>query len=214
VHGIMSPATFLPIARRVGLMQAMSEEIGRIAVADLVRWQKTGLRPRLAINCAPPELMSGIFLPRLKDILDDAHVSPERIVIEVTEDSFLSEPERARALLLAVRRDGFQVSIDDYGTGFSSLSYLRDLPVQELKIDRSFVSMMRTDPRSRMIIASTFQMAGALGLRTVAEGVEDAETAAALIDLGADVLQGFHLGRPMPPGEVEAWTRAHAFALT
>ena len=140
-------------------------------------------------------------------------MSPEQIVIEVTEDSFLSEPERARALLLDVRRDGFQVSIDDYGTGFSSLSYLRDLPVQELKIDRSFVSMMLTDPRSRMIIASTFQMAAALGLRTVAEGVEDAQTAAALVDLGADVLQGYHLGRPMPPDQIEPWIREHAYAL-
>lgn len=212
-HGLLSPDKFLPVARRVGLMQAMSEEIGRIAVADLARWQKEDLYPRLAINCAPPELMSGIFLPRLKVILAEAKVSPERIVIEVTEESFLSEPERARALLLDVRRDGFQVSIDDYGTGFSSLSYLRDLPVQELKIDRSFVAMMLTDPRSRMIIASTFQMAAALGLRTVAEGVEDAQTAAALIELGADVLQGYHLGRPMPPDELVAWIRKHAYAL-
>ena len=213
VHGLLSPDTFLPVARRVGLMQSMSEEIGRIAVADLVQWQKVDLRPRLAINCAPPELMSGIFLPRLKVILAEANVSPEQIVIELTEDSFLSEPQRARALLLDVRRDGFQVSIDDYGTGFSSLSYLRDLPVQELKIDRSFVSMMLTDPRSRMIIASTFQMAAALGLRTVAEGVEDAQTAAALVDLGADVLQGYHLGRPMPPDQIEPWIREHAYAL-
>ena len=90
---------------------------------------------------------------------------------------------------------------------------MRDLPVQELKIDRSFVSMMRTDPRSRMIIASTFQMAAALGLRTVAEGVEDAQTAADLITLGADVLQGFHLGRPMPPEQIAPWARRHAFAL-
>ncbi len=213
VHGLLSPEAFLPVARRVGLMQSMSDEIGRIAVADLVRWQKMGLRPRLAINCAPPELMSGIFLPRLKAILAEGNVSPEQIVIEVTEDSFLSEPERARVLLLDVRRDGFQVSIDDYGTGFSSLSYLRDLPVQELKIDRSFVSLMLTDPRSRMIIASTFQMAAALGLRTVAEGVEDAQTAAALINLGADVLQGYHLGRPMPPDEIEPWLREHAYAV-
>jgi diguanylate cyclase (GGDEF)-like protein len=213
VHGLLAPDTFLPVARRVGLMQSMSEEIGRIAVADLVRWQKMDLRPRLAINCAPPELMSGIFLPRLKAILLEANVSPEQIVIELTEESFLSEPQRARALLMDVREDGFQVSIDDYGTGFSSLSYLRDLPVQELKIDRSFVSMMLTDPRSRMIIASTFQMAAALGLRTVAEGVEDAQTAAALIDLGADVLQGYHLGRPMPPDRIEPWIRENAYAL-
>ena len=214
VHGIMSPDSFLPVARRMGLMQSMSDEVGRIAVADLARWQKVDWHPRLAINCAPPELMSGIFLPRLKVMLSEAKVPAEQIVIELTEDSFLSDPERARALLLDVRRDGFQVSIDDYGTGFSSLSYLRDLPVQELKIDRSFVAMMLTDPRSRMIIASTFQMANALGLRTVAEGVEDARTAAELTDLGADVLQGYHLGRPMPPEKVVPWIHEHAYVLT
>lgn len=202
-HGITSPAIFLPVARRAGLMQALSEEIGRIAVSDLRRWQSINIFPRVAINCAPPELMSGIFLPRLNDMLLRADVRADRIVIEVTEDSFLSEPARARALLLDVRRAGFQVSIDDYGTGFSSLSYLRDLPVQELKIDRSFVAAMGTDPRSRTIVASTLQMASALGLRTVAEGVEDASTTADLVAMGADVLQGFYLSRPLPPEEVE-----------
>ena len=206
-RGLMSPATFLPVARRAGLMQAMSEEIGRIAVADLARWNRAGLRPRVAVNCAPPELMSGIFVPRLSAMLSEAGVAPEQIVIEVTEDSFLNEPERARALLLDVRRRGFQISIDDYGTGFSSLSYLRDLPIQELKMDRSFVSTMCTDPRSRMIVASTFQMAAALGLRTVAEGVEDAATAASVVALGVDVLQGYHLSRPLPPEAVDAFIR-------
>ena len=100
-----------------------------------------------------------------------------------------------------------QIAIDDYGTGFSSLSYLRDLPVQELKMDRSFIAMMRADQRSRMIVASTFQMAHALGLRTVAEGVEDAATAADLIAMGVDVLQGYHVARPMPAAEVELWVR-------
>ena len=139
----------------------------------------------MAINCAPPELLSG-HLPAaaVRDARRGRARRPSRIVIEVTEDSFLAEPERARALLLDVRGPRLQISIDDYGTGFSSLSYLRDLPVQELKMDRSFVSDdVPTDARSRMIVASTIQMAHALGLRTVAEGVENATTAA---DAGRD----------------------------
>ncbi len=203
-HGIIGPVEFLPAARRAGLMQALSEEVGRLAVADLIRWRQEGLHPRLAINCAPPEVMSHIFLPRLCAMLREAALDPTRIVVEVTEDCFLAEPERARAALLELRAEGLQVSIDDYGTGFSSLSYLRDLPVQELKIDRSFVGVMTRDERSRMIVASTLQMATALGLRTVAEGVEDAPTAAMLIELGVDVLQGYHLSRPLPAGEVSA----------
>ena len=203
-HGLISPGEFLPVARRTGLMQSLSEEVSRIAVNDVARWQVSHDVPRVAINCAPPELMSGIFVPRLSSYLAEAGVSPDRIVIEVTEESFLSEPERARELLLNIRSEGYQISIDDYGTGFSSLSYLRDLPVQELKIDRSFVSVMRTDRRSRMIVASTFQMASALGMRTVAEGVEDAPTTADLVEMGADVLQGYYLSRPLPPEQVEA----------
>jgi diguanylate cyclase len=207
-QGLLSPALFLPAARRAGLMLLLSEEVGRIAVADLKRWRANGLDLRVALNCAPPELMSGLFLPRLYEALRKADVPAESLVIEVTEDSFIAEPERARAILLDIREHNLQISIDDYGTGFSSLSYLRDLPVQELKMDRSFIATMRSDPRSRMIVASTLQMAQALGLRTVAEGVEDSATAADLVQMGVDVLQGYHLARPIPPNEVESWVRS------
>ncbi len=212
-RGVLSPVEFLPAARRAGLMQMMSEEISRIAVNDLIRWRANGVSPRVAINCAPPELMSGIFLADLYDRLKAARIPPSSVVIEVTEDSFIAEPERARMLLLDIRKQGFQVSIDDYGTGFSSLSYLRDLPVQELKMDRSFIATMRSDPRSRMIVSSTFQMAAALGLRSVAEGIEDAATAADLVAMGVDVLQGYHLSRPLPPEQVERWI-ANRTAMT
>jgi EAL domain-containing protein (putative c-di-GMP-specific phosphodiesterase class I) len=166
-----------------------------------------GLDARVAINCAPPELMSEMFVPRLAERLDEVGLSAEDIVIEVTEDSFLADPERARTVLLDLRARGFQISVDDYGTGFSSLSYLRDLPIQELKMDRTFVSAMATDERSRMIVASTMQMAHALGLRTVAEGVEDAPTSADLLAMGVDVLQGYYLARPIPPEQVIAFAR-------
>jgi diguanylate cyclase (GGDEF)-like protein len=204
-EGLLTPADFLPAARRAGLMPALSEEVARIAMADLAGWRSRGLEPRVAINCAPPELMSGLFLKALYKQMHETNVPPESIVIELTEDSFISEPERAREILQDIRRHEVQISIDDYGTGFSSLSYLRDLPVQELKIDRSFITDMNNDPRSRMIVASTVQMAKALGLRTVAEGIEDAATAAALVALGVDVLQGYHLARPIAPEQVEAW---------
>ena len=151
-----------------------------------------------------------MFLRRLFDLVDRAELPADSLVIEVTEDSFLADPERTRELLADLRRHGLQIAIDDYGTGFSSLSYLRDLPVQELKMDRSFIASMRADSRSRMIVASTFQMARALGLRMVAEGVEDAATAADLVAMGVDVLQGYHVARPMPVGEVEAWVRRWA----
>ncbi len=128
-------------------------------------------------------------------------------MIEVTEDSFVSDPERARDVLAELRQHHVQTAIDDYGTGFSSLAYLRDLPVNELKIDRSFVATMVRDARSEMIVRTTTQMAHGLGMRLVAEGVEDAETAEALVAFGADVLQGYHIAKPMPAAEVLDWVR-------
>jgi diguanylate cyclase (GGDEF)-like protein len=206
-QGRLGPLSFLPAARRAGLMLMLSEEVARMAAVDVHRWRLAGLDMRVAINCAPPELLSGLFVPRLYDVLAAHGVSTRQIVVELTEDSFVAEPERAREIISDMRDRGLQIGIDDYGTGYSSLSYLRDLPVHELKIDRSFVASMQSDPRSHMIVASTLQMARALGLRTVAEGVEDAPTAADLVALGVDVLQGYHLSRPMPAEEIEGWVR-------
>ena len=206
-QGMLSPAVFLPVARRAGLMLMLSDEVARQAVAAAKELRAKGLEHRIAINCAPPELLSGVFLPRLYDALDAAGVPASALVVEVTEDSFLADPERARAVVVDMHKHELQISIDDYGTGFSSLSYLRDLPVQELKIDRSFVATTLADPRSRMIVLSTLQMAHGLGMRVVAEGVENAATAVELIQMGIDVLQGYHMARPMPLAEIEPWIR-------
>jgi len=206
-QGLLSPAAVLPAARRGGFMLMLSDEIARQAVADVKRLRAHGLDQRVAINCAPAELLSGVFLPRLYDVLDESGVPGDSLVVEVTEDSFLADPERAREVLYEMREHDLQIAIDDYGTGFSSLSYLRDLPVQELKIDKSFIATMGADPRGRMIVLSTLQMARGLGLRTVAEGVEDAATAIDLIEMGVDVLQGYHMARPMPVADVESWIR-------
>jgi diguanylate cyclase (GGDEF)-like protein len=206
-RGLLNPIAFLPAARREGLMLPLSVAVGQMVVEDLRRWRNVGLEPRVSLNCAPPELLSGVFLPRLYEAIAEARLPAESLVIEVTEDCFIAEPARARTILRDIRAHRVQIAIDDYGTGFSSLSYLRDLPVQELKMDRSFIAAMNTDTRSRMIVASTFQMAQALGLRTVAEGVENAATAADLIAMGVDVLQGYHVAKPMPASEVEFWIR-------
>jgi diguanylate cyclase len=206
-QGLLSPAAFLPAARRAGLMLMLSDEMVRQAVADVKQLRAHGFLQRVAINCAPPELLSGVFLPRLYSALEAHDVPAEALVVEVTEDSFLADPERAREVLFEMRDHNLQIAIDDYGTGFSSLSYLRDLPVQEIKIDRSFISTMGVDPRGRMIVLSTLQMAHGLGLRTVAEGVENAATAIDLIAMGIDVLQGYHMSAPMPLAEVEPWIR-------
>jgi diguanylate cyclase (GGDEF)-like protein len=204
-RGVLSPVEFLPAARQAGLMPSISTRVSKLAVRDLATLRGAGVDVRIAINCAPPELLSGTFTHDLYARLADANLPADRMVIEVTEDSFIADPERARQLLQDVRDHGLEVAIDDYGTGFSSLAYLRDLAVDELKIDRSFVAAMRSDPRTRMIVSSTVQMATALSLRTVAEGVEDAECAVELAALGVDRLQGYHIARPMPAASVPRW---------
>ncbi|MGV8966444.1 MAG: putative bifunctional diguanylate cyclase/phosphodiesterase [Cellulomonas sp.] len=207
-EGLLSPIAFLPDARRSGLMPAVTEAVLRSVLVDARGWLDAGLTFRVAMNCAPPELIGDRLLPFLFAALEESGLPGDCLLVEVTEDSFLSEPERAREALYELRARDVQVSIDDYGTGFSSLAYLRDLPVQELKMDRSFVSTVVSDERSRMIVQTTTHMAHALGLRLVAEGVEDAATAAELIPLGVDAFQGYHIARPMPAGDVEAWVRA------
>ena len=207
VEGLLPPATFLADARRAGLMPALTEVVMHQVINDAKRWRSQGLTFRIAMNWAPPELMGGPLLQRFYAAIEEAGLPDNCLLVEVTEDSFLADPERARTVLHEVRSHGIEVSIDDYGSGFSSLAYLRDLPVQELKMDRSFVSPVASDERSRLIVQTTSQMARALGLRFVAEGVEDSRSAAELVPLGVDVLQGYHIARPMPAEAVRPWVQ-------
>jgi diguanylate cyclase len=203
--GLLAPMTFLPDARQAGFMPALSETVLDVAIRDAERWHEQGHGFRVAMNCGPPELLGGRLLPLMFDRLAGSSLPRDRFLIEMTEDSFLVNPEHARDALYQLRAHDVQASIDDYGTGFSSLAYLRDLPVQELKLDRSFISTMLDDPRSRMIVQTTATMAHALGMRLVAEGVEDAATAAELVVLDVDILQGYHIARPMPADQVDDW---------
>jgi diguanylate cyclase (GGDEF)-like protein len=206
-QGVISPVSFLPAARRAGLMGQLSDLVARRAVEDLHRRREAGIDLRVAINCAPPELLGPTFLPQLFEAVLEWDIPADCLVLEVTEESFLADPVHTRDLMVDLRQHGVQVSIDDYGTGFSSLTYLRNLPVQELKIDRALIGNVAIDDRSRMIVASTIQLAHALGMRIVAEGVENAADLASLVAMGIDSVQGYHLGRPMPSGQVDRWVR-------
>jgi len=206
-QGLLAPAAFLPAARRAGLMSRLTETVLTTTLQDLAQWRRDGVEVRVAVNVAPPELLDGPTLSALHRLLRAHRVPAGSVALEVTEESFLAEPEHARQIITDLHRRGVQVSIDDYGTGFSSLSYLRDLPVQELKIDRSFVANILTDRRAWMIVSTTSQLARGLGMRTVAEGVEDPAQAAELLAIGVESLQGYHITRPMPAGFVSAWVQ-------
>ncbi len=203
--GLLAPMAFLPDARRAGLMPSLTEAVTRQVISDARERLSAGSVLRAAVNWAPPELLGGQLLPRFLRALSTSGLPAGSLLVEVTEDSFLSDPERAREVLALLRDHDVETAIDDYGTGFSSLAYLRDLPVNELKIDRSFIAALVADERSAMIVRTTTQMAHGLGMRLVAEGVEDQATADALIVLGVDVLQGYYIAPPMPAGELMSW---------
>ncbi|HEY3436285.1 MAG TPA: EAL domain-containing protein [Actinotalea sp.] len=204
-RGLLLPVDFLADARAFGLMPALTESVLRQVVADARRWAAAGLGFRVAMNWAAPELLDPHLIDRLVQTLAAAGVAPDRLIVEVTEDCFLADPHKARETILTLRRHGLQVSVDDYGTGFSSLSYLRDLPIQELKLDRSFIMPVAWDERSRMIVQTTAQMARAFGVRLVAEGVEDCASAVELVPMGVDVFQGYYIARPMAPEAIMGW---------
>ena len=207
-RGVVSPDAFLQAARRAGLMGQLSDIVVRRAIADLQHRREIGIEVPVAINCAPPELLGSTFLPQLYASMEEMDVPAGLLVLEVTEETFLADPQRAQKVLLELRDHGVQISIDDYGTGFSSLTYLRNLPIQELKIDRSLIDEIATDRRTQSIVASTIQLAHALDMRIVAEGVEKVEDLEVLVKMGIDVVQGYYFARPMPHAELIGWVRA------
>ena len=205
VRGILGPGEFLPLAEVHGLMGVLTEEVLARAVAQAAVWRRTGLDLRMSVNLSASNLLDA-GLPRRVDELLGAHgLPPESLVLEVTESVLLTDPDRSLAVVGALAELGVTVSIDDFGTGYSSLAYLRDLPVAELKLDRSFTADLLTDDRTQAIVASTIELAHRLGLRVVAEGVEDEETLRHLESLDCDTSQGYLHARPLPARELERW---------
>ena len=142
---------------------------------------------------------------RVAALLAEAGLPGSALRLEVTESVLMVNPERARGVIARLRALGVRLALDDFGTGYSSLSYLPSLPVQELKLDRSFVAQMTTDPRMTAIVRSTLDLAHELGLISVAEGIEDPEALYLLADWGCDVAQGYYIAKPMPAHLLEAW---------
>ncbi len=204
-RGLLGPAEFLPAAEAHGLMGGLTDRVLAAAVAQLAEWHRSGLGLRVSVNLSASNLLDTRLPERVAELLSVHRVPADCLVLEVTETVLLSDPDRSRAVLAALRALGVDLSIDDFGTGYCSLAYLRDLPVSELKLDRSFTAELVSDGRTEAIVASTVELAHRLGLRVVAEGVEDESTLARLAALGCDESQGFLHARPLPAAALEAW---------
>ncbi len=205
MHGAVSPAEFVTLAEATDLIHPLTYWAVRTALADLKRWNEKGIELRVAINVSARVLQDVEFPVRLRGLLQEGAVQPEQVELEITESAMLVDPERAKDIVKALHALGVLIAIDDYGTGFSSLGYLRDLRVHSLKLDKSFVVDLETREQNRVIVESTAQMAHALGLQVVAEGVETKGVEDYLRSIGYDLGQGYLFARPMPADDCAGW---------
>ena len=204
-RGLLTPDVFIAVAEQAGLMRQLTAHVLDIALAQAATWHEQGRELTVSVNITAADLMDARFPDEVAGLLAHHDVPPERLELEVTEDTVMSDPERALDVLARLSETGIALSLDDYGTGHSSLAYVKRLPIRELKIDRSFVMHMDIDPDDATIVRSTIELATNLGLHVVAEGVETAENWRALQAMGAGHAQGYFLSRPVPVGELEAW---------
>ena len=204
-RGLLYPDAFIDLAESAGLMAQLTGRVIDLALAQCRSWSDRGRLLTIAVNVSPSNLVDEAFPDEVRALLARYELSAGCLVLEVTESLLMEDRERAVRVLRRLRDDGIGVAIDDYGTGYSSLAYLAALPVTELKLDRTFVSGMTGSPRAESIVTSTLQLAHALGLVLVAEGAEDQATVDALTFHGCDVVQGYHLSRPLPPEALWVW---------
>jgi diguanylate cyclase (GGDEF)-like protein/PAS domain S-box-containing protein len=204
-QGPIGPDEFIAVAESTDLIRPLTEWTLRGALAQIRAWRERGVHVRIAVNLSA-RILQDIALPaRLSELLASAGVSASSLELEITEGAMMLDPARALRVLQAIDRLGVLVSIDDFGTGYSSLGYLRDLPVHALKLDKSFVMGMRSNTDDRIIVESTAQMAHALRLELVAEGVETEWDAQFLAAAGYDFAQGFNFARALPADECFSW---------
>jgi diguanylate cyclase (GGDEF)-like protein len=197
VLGELYPDSFIPMAESTSLIDLLMRRVLDLALSQLAQWDAEGLEVSVAVNLSARQL-SDLTLPdTVADVLVRHGLAPERLQLEVTESRLMSDPERSTTILTRLQRLGVSLSIDDFGTGYSSLAYLQRLSVDELKIDKSFILQLH-ETGNATIVRSTIELGHNLGLRVVAEGVEDQRSADALADMGCDMLQGYFIGRPGP----------------
>ncbi|KTS92157.1 diguanylate cyclase [Pseudomonas oryzihabitans] len=208
--GMISPGEFIPLAERSGSMSGLTRWVIQAAIRQLALWQAEGREVKVSLNVSAVDLADNQLPERVIRWLDEAGVSARQLTFEITESAIMADPEAAIALLKRLSSLGIRLSVDDYGTGQASLAHLKRLPVDELKIDQSFIRELEPGNDDAVIVRSTIEMGHNLGLEVVAEGVEEGRTLALLRSWGCDVIQGYYISRPVPAGEFAAWMERQA----
>ena len=204
-RGLLMPDEFIPSAEETGLMKPLTLYVLDEALRQVCSWHKKGIELAVSVNVGRRNMLDLSFPDDVAAALEKHGADPSWLELEVTESTMLNDPFRAKIVFERLDAMGMRISIDDYGTGYSSLAYLRDLPVSEIKIDRSFVLNMTSRAGDETIVRSTIDLGRNLGLQVVAEGVETEEVWDRLVELGCDVAQGYLLTRPVPPKELAKW---------
>jgi predicted signal transduction protein with EAL and GGDEF domain len=201
-RGLLYPNDFLEHIEQSGLIGPLAMDVLNKALSQQEHWALAGHQLRISVNLSAANLRDEQLVTKVAEALARHRVRPESLIFEITEDCFMADAEQSVRVLEGLRSLGIELSVDDYGTGFSSLTYLRQLPVSELKLDRTFLAGAPADARAVAIIRSTIDLAHALGLRVVAEGIESEDALTLLTELGSDCVQGFLLGRPVPAADL------------
>jgi PAS domain S-box-containing protein/diguanylate cyclase (GGDEF)-like protein len=204
-RGLVPPNDFIPLAEHTGLIRPITYWVMEAALKQIADWRRLGIEIPIAMNVSPNNLRDPEFLEHLEALRANSGASFDSLELELTETAVMEDPARSHAALARIGDMGARISIDDFGTGHSSLSYIATLPVHALKIDRSFVLNMMQQPRHRAVVAAAISLAHSLGLRVVAEGIETAGQAEALIGQGCDELQGYFFCKPLPADQFVRW---------
>jgi len=208
-RGLIPPDEFIPLAERTGLVRDLTRTVLDAALRQLRSWHDHGIELNVSVNLSARDLLD-LGLPEIvQQLLERYQLPADRLELEITESVILADPMRARAVLSRLHAMGVQLAIDDFGSGYSSLAYLKRLPVGEIKIDRAFVTNMEHDENDAVIVRSTIDLGRNLGLRVVAEGVENEATWHDLVQLRCDQAQGYFLTRPLPPADLATWLKQH-----
>jgi diguanylate cyclase (GGDEF)-like protein len=201
-HGVIPPSVFIDVAEQTGLIETMGRQVLQRACAEAMRWKRESEEPFVSVNVSARQLRIGDLATTVASALQESGLAPQRLHLEITETAVMGDEIQTSALLARLRATGVKIWLDDFGTGFSGLSHLRRVPVDGVKIDRSFVADVLRDPDDLALTSAIIAMAHSLGITVVAEGVENEGQFAVLRERGCDHAQGYWLGRPMPAAEL------------
>ena len=209
-RGLLYPDTFIEFVEEAGLMPLMTDQVLDQALDQAAAWRSAGRNLKVAVNLSARSLIDADLPASVAAVLSSHDVPPYMLQLEITESVLMSDHDRARAVLTELRDAGVTISVDDFGTGYSSLAYLRDLPIDELKLDQSFIAAMGADLRANALVSSTITLAHSLGLRMVAEGVDTEAALSELARYGCDEVQGYYISRPIPANDLNTWLDLHS----